>query len=536
MHDQAKYTNEVIKFLLEQYPKVKAVPILGHSMGGIVARLMMLKDNHPTDSVDTIITLSSPHAYPPVPLDSGVEQVYQQINSQWRKNANNTLLISLSGGILDNQLSSEPASLSLARLWHDNSSLSAFTSGLPALWSGVDHLAMMWCDQLRERIARGVFQVEGRKSTPLTERREAWRRVLGMEPSSLNFPLNISQPPSRVSLTEGRLVKIFSVANAREENIAFELLTDLSVGLDTSFGPPINQEAQLRVNLCSQSDQEGLLCRHVSPSAYDLYPPSPPIDERQSLFFFFPNPETQYELPGNGLRRLRIDIDQMRRHQISHVYIERRKESAVGLIQAGWTDAVQRLDLTISGTSEVVVPMKRSHNSTSPSKEVLVYGMDSSLLAYDLTILPSKQSNPSCHSKAAPLLQIQSLSTGDTHYYPSAISGSHYTMTLHSTSPFMPPASQSRQGTKFTLLLDTCSDVSGISVEINWRASTGLLLSRYRSVVGSYPLAVLLLVASFMWEEWDREGECPVRARDLYFPTLNMLLYFQAYSRRYLQQ
>lgn len=42
MHEQAEYTNEVIKFLLKEYPKIKEVPILAHSMGGIVARLVSI--------------------------------------------------------------------------------------------------------------------------------------------------------------------------------------------------------------------------------------------------------------------------------------------------------------------------------------------------------------------------------------------------------------------------------------------------------------------------------------------------------------
>ncbi|MCO5593188.1 hypothetical protein L7F22_047195 [Adiantum nelumboides] len=111
MQEQAEYLNEVIAFLLEKYPNAKQIPILGHSMGGVVARLLMSKGKYIANSVDTIITLSSPHAYPPVPLDAGVEDVYRLINTGWDEHANKTLLISLSGGVLDNQLSSEPASL-----------------------------------------------------------------------------------------------------------------------------------------------------------------------------------------------------------------------------------------------------------------------------------------------------------------------------------------------------------------------------------------------------------------------------------------
>ena len=53
-------------------------------------------------------------------FDGGVERVYKQINSHWEETARDALLISLSGGILDNQLASEPSSLTLARIWYEN--------------------------------------------------------------------------------------------------------------------------------------------------------------------------------------------------------------------------------------------------------------------------------------------------------------------------------------------------------------------------------------------------------------------------------
>jgi glycosylphosphatidylinositol deacylase len=500
MHDQAEYINEVLRFLLNKYPSTRRIPILAHSMGGIVARLMMLKDSHPLGSVDTIITLSSPHAYPPVPLDGGVEQVYDQINSQWGKTAQNTLLISLSGGILDNQLSSEPASLPLARIWYQNTSLSAFTSSLSGLWSGVDHLAMMWCDQLRERIARGVLRTEGR-DIGLAKRRDEWRRVLGIEQEGQVTPLS-DERLSPDESKEGHTVSTYAVADAGQHQNAFELIVDLPVGLDTSFGPPIDQEAKVRVDLCSK-DAGKVSCQHVLPSAYDLYPPSPHITKDDAVFPLFPSAEERYEAPGHGLRRLYISLDHLKAQQIDHVRVERRKASE-GLLIAGWAAPTTMMTESLSFAGSIDVPLEKVPESTSPSISTIVTDMDSSLLAYDLTILASKQFDALCHLKSSPLLRAQSLSTGDTQYYPSIRLGSKFPLTLHSTSPYMPPAHSLRRGTKFTLLLDTCSQITGVSVSINWKASMGLLLSRYRTALGSLPLAALLMLMSVMLEEWDQ--------------------------------
>ncbi|UZJ57245.1 hypothetical protein CBS101457_006565 [Exobasidium rhododendri] len=526
MQEQAVYLNEVIEFLLKKYPQSKQIPVLGHSMGGVVARLMLTKANHPPGSVDTIITLSSPHAYPPVPLESGVEEVYRQINSGWEEKARDILLISLSGGVLDNQLSSEPASLPLARLWHDNTSLSAFTSSLPALWSGVDHLAMMWCDQLRERVARGVLRIEGRRSS-VTERRQEWRRMIGMEASD-NDSISFSGKAYLDSLPNTLKVAIYKVENDGQDLYeAFELMTSLGAGLDSSFGPPIDQEAQIRVDLCTIENSK-VLCRHVAPSAYDLYPPSSHVSEEGEATF--PKAEVRYEIPGQGLRRLRLSLTQLKRMRVVMIRIEKRQETKSDLTVAGWVPKTPTMDGYPSVLGGLVVPFKGSSNG--PSKQVDLPDIDNSLLAYDISVLSSDQYEPSCRSNAAPILRFQSKSTGDTQYYPSISSGSRHTLTLHSTSPFMPPSLSTRRGMRITLILDTCDQYRGIYMTVNWRTSVGLLLSRYRMVLGSFPLAVLTFSASHMWDEWELGGEqlsfspppCPFLSLPGTFPDLTSTL------------
>ncbi|KAK6828653.1 hypothetical protein PG987_011994 [Apiospora arundinis] len=97
MLDQAEYLNEVIRYILSLYldprtsgrrdpnsPDPTSVIILGHSMGGIVARTMLIMPNYQSKSINTIVTMSAPHARSPVSFDSQLVNIYEDINSYWR--------------------------------------------------------------------------------------------------------------------------------------------------------------------------------------------------------------------------------------------------------------------------------------------------------------------------------------------------------------------------------------------------------------------------------------------------------------------
>lgn len=68
--EQAVYANDVIGLLLrEYYPNAGHVIIIGHSMGGIVARALFTLPNYAIGSVRSIITLATPHAAPPYNIE-----------------------------------------------------------------------------------------------------------------------------------------------------------------------------------------------------------------------------------------------------------------------------------------------------------------------------------------------------------------------------------------------------------------------------------------------------------------------------------
>ncbi|GAK67860.1 GPI inositol-deacylase protein [Moesziomyces antarcticus] len=350
--EQATFINEVIAYLSNRYasPATRnfaagerntTVPILAHSMGGIAARLAAHMPNYPQGSIDTIVTLSTPHAYPPVPFDRSTEYVYSLINRPTPAAPSGSpasvppLLVSVAGGILDTQLPSDPSSLALARIGEDvaPSRISTFTTSLPSLWSSVDHLAVMWCDQLREKIARGFLLdmmafgriaqdrsaggITGRTSF-LRRRRELWRRALSLFDSSDAGngdigPLELvpskdsiydeelesfvvegetptfNRPASGVDspLLIGEDSFVYRVpARLGEDDTdvhAFELITNLCVGWNPSsgLGAPVPQPVEIVVQTCTSDPDSSdpiagrkISCQLVMPWQWELVPPS----------------------------------------------------------------------------------------------------------------------------------------------------------------------------------------------------------------------------------------------------------------------
>lgn len=132
---QAAYVRQVIEHI--QNAHQRPVTLLGHSMGGIVSRLAA-KQEH----VDLVMTMSTPHTMPPLPLDHASEDIFR------RALANPVPFISICGGVSDTQVVSDSCAIGNT----------LFTTGLAGVWTGVDHQAMVWCHQIRSRIVPLLLQ------------------------------------------------------------------------------------------------------------------------------------------------------------------------------------------------------------------------------------------------------------------------------------------------------------------------------------------------------------------------------------------
>jgi len=68
---------------LERCVRAGGVVVVAHSMGGIVARLAMVMRNHPAGTVQSLVTLNSPHQAHPFTSDEAMAALYTRLNTVW---------------------------------------------------------------------------------------------------------------------------------------------------------------------------------------------------------------------------------------------------------------------------------------------------------------------------------------------------------------------------------------------------------------------------------------------------------------------
>ncbi|KAJ3693196.1 hypothetical protein LUZ60_008676 [Juncus effusus] len=141
-----------------------SVIIVGHSMGGFVARAALVHPHLREACVHTLLTLSSPHQSPPVALQPSLGHFFSHVNQEWRngyksknKKFSNLVVISISGGINDYQVRSKLTSLDgIIPATH------GFTLGSTAMknvWLSMEHQTILWCNQLVVQVSHTLLSI-----------------------------------------------------------------------------------------------------------------------------------------------------------------------------------------------------------------------------------------------------------------------------------------------------------------------------------------------------------------------------------------
>jgi glycosylphosphatidylinositol deacylase len=230
LRDQAAYIAFCVKEVLARYKHPRQLTIIGHSMGGIAARLALTMGIE--SSIDAVITMSTPHLLAPVTTDLHMANVYKEIAGY-----SQPLLISICGGSADTQIASDACAIKL----DPAKGFAVFTTSMPGVWTGVDHQAMVWCHQVRWRVARALLDMT-RGSSPTDKLRYAERWLvpgLGMEEShtirgvTRNIEANgtttiiLDQEPGDIRCCEGatceRLHHELEVIPSPRDNVPFPL-------------------------------------------------------------------------------------------------------------------------------------------------------------------------------------------------------------------------------------------------------------------------------------------------------------------------
>lgn len=178
-------------------PDPTSVIIIGHSMGGIVARTMFTMNNYQHGTINTIITMSTPHMLPPVPFDWKISQLYDNINDFWQKgfskrameaddidkfhheSLKDISIISMAGGTLDNTVCSDSTNIgSIVPATHG---FTVFSTAIPNVWTGADHVSILTCNQLVKSVSKTLVEIvdvrRGPQTKPLEERMQIMRHA-----------------------------------------------------------------------------------------------------------------------------------------------------------------------------------------------------------------------------------------------------------------------------------------------------------------------------------------------------------------------
>ncbi|CCM00426.1 uncharacterized protein FIBRA_02458 [Fibroporia radiculosa] len=159
---EIRYARSAIDYILSLYAagsQPATITVLAHSMGGVVATALL-----PHSNISALITMSTPHTLPPARLDRRIEAIY--FSNQDVLLSDSTPILSLCGGATDLMVPAESCILHepLSETdGHADISLpyrrTVFTSALEGAWTGVGHREIVWCHQVRWRIARAALEL-----------------------------------------------------------------------------------------------------------------------------------------------------------------------------------------------------------------------------------------------------------------------------------------------------------------------------------------------------------------------------------------
>ncbi|KAK0173019.1 hypothetical protein PV328_006274 [Microctonus aethiopoides] len=166
---QTEYIPICIQRILSLYNgKLDQIVVIGHSMGGVVARAALIHYSSSNISQASIlINLASPHV-PLVAFDKTFANYYDNItNHADRIKKTGTTVISIGGGPRDHMVTTSQIIDPLA-------DLNVLSTAIPNVWTSLDHLSILWCKQFVIALVRGLFdsvEITGRtaKITSNTE-------------------------------------------------------------------------------------------------------------------------------------------------------------------------------------------------------------------------------------------------------------------------------------------------------------------------------------------------------------------------------
>ncbi|XP_050913239.1 GPI inositol-deacylase isoform X1 [Lathyrus oleraceus] len=194
-----------------------SVILVGHSMGGFVARAAVIHPHLRKSVVQTVLTLSAPHQSPPVALQPSLGHYFARVNSEWRAGyevqttntghfvsspiLSDVVVVSISGAYNDYQVRSKLASLD--NIVPPTHGFMISSTAMKNVWLSMEHQAIMWCNQLVVQVSHTLLSlIDARTGQSLSDSRKRLEVLTRMLHSGIshNFNQMMQLPSSKQSI------------------------------------------------------------------------------------------------------------------------------------------------------------------------------------------------------------------------------------------------------------------------------------------------------------------------------------------------
>lgn len=161
IHQQIPFVNSALRQISKMHSiDTNGVIVIGHSVGGFIAKALFARDYFDHNLVPLLINLASPLTKPFINFDDEMRELFVATHHHWSRRSNETLSISISGGKSDRLV---PMHLSLDSQYD----LALTTNSIKDVWLTADHVSITWCRELMNKLAQLLSALMDRKHTRL---------------------------------------------------------------------------------------------------------------------------------------------------------------------------------------------------------------------------------------------------------------------------------------------------------------------------------------------------------------------------------
>ncbi|KAJ3895608.1 PGAP1-like protein-domain-containing protein [Lentinula edodes] len=504
---QIEYCARAISYILSLYPPNTSIIIMGHSMGGIVATSLL-----PSKDISSIITMSTPHTLPPARFDQRVDEIYARNRDIMLHDS--TPILSLCGGAMDMMIPSESCILPpLIEGLPVPYRRTVFSSALEGAWTGVGHREMVWCHQVRWRVARAAMELSMAPS--LVERGlilDKWFRNGHTLPPAENteafesFPLSEDQsrvlsPGERLVLAqpEGSQIYLFPISKQNTTDHRFILF--VSQGSVPPVSPQKPNSLRISVARCFGLTAS-LDCKTLHPLVHKLIPNPIPGNT-------FPVPQHGTD-ESEGVVVFEADVIPERNSDAQWIAVNIERAAGEGWLVGGFVSADQVFDdvsmtkMLLGGTrvtlSDPAALWTSVHFPKLSSNALVVY-----------RIVPLTTDNVLCRDQPLfPPLLVHTSHPAETHYFPlTSQPRRRILLHTHGSAPYVHSNHGRSEGFELVIysVINGCSmQLRGFDLQIDWTATLGRWSTRYFTTVVCWAVGIVSLVVFKAWRSGESNG------------------------------